>query len=112
MLAVSQEIDESHIFGKDEVQLKAIKNICHDPRKIAHRRVDEERVEKLKHCLASSVPNHCFFAFHSFPDTSLASSSSIVTEMVDSLDSPFQDSFVNLSVSDTDSITMTFSDDY
>ena len=99
-------------FGKDDVQLKAIKNICHDPRKIAHRRVDEERVEKLKHSLASSIPNSCFFAFHSFPDTSSASSSSIVTEMVESLDSPFQDSFVNLSVSDTDSNSMAFSDDY
>ena len=32
--------------------------------------------------------------------------------MVDSLDSPFQDSFVNLSVSDTDSNSMALSDDY
>ena len=80
-------------FGKDDFQLKAVKNICHNPRKIAHRRVDVERIEKMKHSLASSIPNSCFFAFYSFPDTSSASSSSIVTVMVDSLDSPFQESF-------------------
>ena len=58
------------------------------------------------------MSNSCFFAFHSFPDTYSASSSSIVTEMVDSLDSPFQDSFVHLSVSDSDNNSMAFSDDY
>ena len=99
-------------FGKDDAQLKEVKNICHDRRKIAHRGIDEERVEKLKESLASSMSNSCFFAFHSFPDTYSASSSSIVTEMVDSLDSPFQDSFVHLSVSDSDNNSMAFSDDY
>ncbi len=96
-------------FGRNQDELEGTKNICHDPRRSLLRGMKEESFEK--HTLASSTPNICFFAFLSMPETPSENNSSIVTEVVDSLDSPFQDSFVKLSVSGSDD-SMVFSDDY
>ncbi len=98
-------------FGKSQGELNATKNVCHDPRGSLQPGINEERLEQLKQSLDSSTPFSCFFAFHSKPGSSSESNVSIATEVVDSLDSPFQDSFVQLSVSGSDD-SMAFSDDY
>eukprot|EP00795_Rhopilema_esculentum_P005752 gene5752-11022_t len=91
-----QSIDEIVIqkfkFGKDNVNPRKPK--CYDPRAPEDRKLNEEGLEKLKSKLASCLPNSTFFSFYKLPE----SPSSISTEIVSSLNSPFDNSDVNLCI--------------
>ena len=91
-----QSIDEIVIqklkFGKDNVNPKKPK--CYDPRALEDRKLNEEGLEKLKSKLASCLPNSTFFSFYKLTE----SPSSISTEIVSSLNSPFDNSDVNLCI--------------
>ena len=91
-----QSIDEIVIqkfkFGKDNVNPKKPK--CYDPQAPEDRKLNEEGIEKLKSKLASYLSNSTFFSFYKL----IESPSSISTEIVSSLNSPFDHSDVNLCI--------------
>eukprot|EP00795_Rhopilema_esculentum_P014253 gene14253-5279_t len=97
---IDQIVIEKIKFGRDSGKSQEPKNICHDPCKAKDVQMNEESFEKLKKSLAESTPKSCFFAFHLMPETN-----------PNSPDSPFNDSFVTLSISHSEE-PVPFSDSY
>ncbi len=103
--SIDQIVNKKIKFGKDNSQITNPQVNHNDPRKSKDSQLHDEHFEKLNNSLALWTLISCFFAFHPVPETQSLNDTFVLTETVNSLDSPFEDLFVQLSVSnDTDSV--------